>query len=125
MKNILLLLSLALTTACVVLPEEEPLPSYVATSPTRTIAEVQSAFTRNKDRFKDLFLRMGAHSGKLYASITIEPDGTVSGCQAVASDFSPVVTEAALVLIKKMQFGARAVPVYTIPDYPIIYAVGR
>ncbi|MDP3859492.1 MAG: hypothetical protein Q8Q73_17185 [Stagnimonas sp.] len=121
MKHIYCLLLAALLTACASGPVQDPLPAYVATSPTRTLAEVQHGFKQGKDQFTKLFISNHVPSGTLYVALTIEPNGSVSDCHAVASDFSPSVTDAVMGLVRTLQFGSRQVPSYSMPDYPIIY----
>lgn len=115
------LLMFALLTACTTSPVEEALPAYVATSPTRTIAEINAAFRQQKDPLRKLFAGQQSEPGTLYVAFTVEPDGSVSNCRAVASDFSRAVTGTILEMVRGMQFGARNVPSYSMPDYPIKY----
>jgi hypothetical protein len=120
-KKIYCLLLVALIAGCAVQPSDQSLPAYVASSPTRTIAEIQHTFKRDEEQFKNLFINKKAKDGKIYVAFTIEPDGSVSESHAIESSFPPAISEAVLTLVRGMRFGARRVPSYFMPDYPITY----
>ena len=89
----------------------------------RTLLEVQEGFDKAKANISQAF---DAHAnlppGKIVVSFTIQPDGTVSECHVVSSTFSDVVVESAVVNeVKKVTFGARNVPPFSYPNYPILY----
>jgi len=92
--------------------------------PARSLAEIQQAFDRSKMAFFKAFVRQadkhGLGPGKIVVSITISPDGTVKDCHVVSSTYGEkAVNEAIVAEVKKLNFGARDVPEFTYPDYPI------
>jgi outer membrane biosynthesis protein TonB len=95
-----------------------------AVSPSRSLAEIQQTFDKNKRPFFNLFHsyarkeRVGA--GKIEVSITIAPDGTVTDCHIVSTAYdSHSLNEAVVAEVKKLNFGARNVPEFTYSRYPI------
>jgi protein TonB len=63
---------------------------------------------------------MGA--GKIVVSLTIAPDGSVTDCKLVSSSFGDPGLEGKIVQrVKLLNFGAKDVPVFTYPNYPINY----
>jgi periplasmic protein TonB len=91
----------------------------------RTLEEIQAAFDRNKGAFYVLYNRqqrsnpsMGA--GKIVVSLTIAPDGSVTDCRLVSSTFGDPDFEAKVIArVRLINFGAKAVPPFTYPNYPI------
>lgn len=91
----------------------------------RTLEEIQLTFDRSKAAFYAIFNRamrenpnMGA--GKVVVSLTIAPDGSVTDCKLVSSSFADPELESKVVQrVKLLNFGAKDVPVFTYPNYPI------
>ena len=93
----------------------------------RSLQELQLAFDRSQAAFASIFNRSaretpGMGSGRIVLSLTIAPDGSVMQCQIVSSSFAnPDLEQKILQRVKLMNFGARDVPVYTYPQYPLIF----
>lgn len=93
----------------------------------RSLEDIQLGFDRSKHAFNAVFSRAarestGLRAGRLVVSLTVAPDGSVTRCELVSSAFSDPALEARLLrLIRQMNFGARNVPSYTVPRYPIDY----
>lgn len=93
----------------------------------RSLEDIQLGFDRSKHAFNAVFSRAarestGLRAGRLVVSLTVAPDGSVTRCELVSSAFSDPALEARLLrLIRQMNFGAREVPSYTVPRYPIDY----
>lgn len=93
----------------------------------RSLEDIQLGFDRSKHAFNAVFSRAarestGLRAGRLVVSLTVAPDGSVTRCELVSSAFSDPALEARLLrLIRQMNFGARDVPSYTVPRYPIDY----
>lgn len=90
----------------------------------RSLREIQLVFDRNKGAFYALYnraLRRNPNEqGKIVVSLTIAPDGHVSECHMVYSTMGDSTLEREVVTrVKMMNFGARAVPPFTYPNYPI------
>jgi protein TonB len=91
----------------------------------RTLEEIQLTFDRNKGAFYAIFNRamrqnpnLGA--GKIVVSITIAPDGSVTACKLVSSSFNDPELERKIVQrVQLLNFGAKSVPPFTYPNYPI------
>ncbi|MGH8460954.1 MAG: TonB family protein [Stenotrophobium sp.] len=91
----------------------------------RTLEEIQLTFDRSKAAFYAIFNRamrenanMGA--GKIVVSLTIAPDGSVTDCKLVSSTFGDAALENKVVeRVKLLNFGAKDVPAFTYPNYPI------
>lgn len=91
----------------------------------RTLEEIQLTFDRNKGAFYAIFNRamrdnpnLGA--GKIVVSLTIAPDGSVVDCKMVSSTFNDADLERKVVQrVMLLNFGPKAVPTYTYPNYPI------
>lgn len=91
----------------------------------RTLEEIQLTFDRNKGAFYAIFNRamrdnpnLGA--GKIVVSITIAPSGAVTDCKLVSSTFNDLDLERKVIQrVLLLNFGAKAVPPYTYPNYPI------
>jgi TonB family protein len=92
---------------------------------SRSLQELQLAFDRSKSSFSSIFNRAaretpGMDAGKIVLSLTIAPDGTVSSCRVVSSSFNDAALEEKIVQrVRLMNFGARNVPAYTYPNYPM------
>ena len=91
----------------------------------RTLEEIQLTFDRNKGAFYAIFNRamrdnpnLGA--GKIVVSITIAPSGGVTDCKLVSSTFNdPDLERKVIQRVMLLNFGAKAVPEFTYPNYPI------
>ena len=92
---------------------------------SRSLQELQLAFDRSKSSFSSIFNRAaretpGMDAGKIVLSLTIAPDGSVSRCDVVSSSFNDAALEEKIVQrVKLMNFGAKNVPAYTYPNYPM------
>ncbi len=92
----------------------------------RSLGEIQEVFDRNKGAFYALYNRAlrdkPGIKGKIVVNLTIEPDGSVSRCELVSSELGDPDLERKLILrVQQMNFGAKAVPRYTYPNYPIFF----
>ncbi|HVT36170.1 MAG TPA: AgmX/PglI C-terminal domain-containing protein, partial [Nevskiaceae bacterium] len=91
----------------------------------RTLEEIQLAFDRAKSAFYIIFDRAARNNpnittGKIVVSLTIAPDGQVTDCHVVSSTFGDPDLENKIVQrVKLINFGAKDVPVFTYPNYPI------
>ncbi|TAM11396.1 MAG: TonB family protein [Nevskiaceae bacterium] len=90
----------------------------------RTLSEIQQVFDRNKAAFYALYnaaLRRNPNEqGKIVVSLTIAPNGRVTDCHVVYNNMGDKTLEAQVVArVKMLDFGAKAVPVFTYPNYPI------
>lgn len=91
----------------------------------RTLEEIQLTFDRNKGAFYAIFTRAmrdnpNIGAGKIVVSITIQPDGSVSNCTLVSSSFGdPELEQKVISRVLLLNFGPKAVPVFTYPNYPI------
>jgi outer membrane biosynthesis protein TonB len=97
------------------------------TSPaaSRSLQELQLTFDRSKNAFSSIFNRAARENpameaGKIVVSLTIAPDGSVTRCDVVSSSFSdPDLEQKILQRVKLLNFGAKNVPPYTYPNYPL------
>ena len=94
--------------------------------PSRSLEEIQLVFDRNKSALISLYNRarreMADMQGKMVVRLTIEPDGSVSACTMVSSELgNPELERKILARIQLFNFGTKAVPRYTYPNYPIIF----
>lgn len=93
----------------------------------RTLEEIQLTFDRNKGAFSSIFNRAsressGLGAGKIVVSLTIAPDGSVTDCRLVSSTFNdPDLERKVIQRVLLMNFGAKSVPPFTYPNYPINY----
>ncbi|MDN5872997.1 MAG: AgmX/PglI C-terminal domain-containing protein [Sinobacteraceae bacterium] len=90
----------------------------------RTLREIQLVFDRNKSSFYALYNRAlrrnPSESGKIVVSLTIASDGHVSECHVVYSNMGDAKLEKqVLTRVKMLNFGAKDVPSFTYPNYPI------
>jgi outer membrane biosynthesis protein TonB len=94
---------------------------------SRSLQDLQLAFDRNKSSFFSIFNRAaretpGMESGKIVMSLTIAPDGSVTRCDIVSSSFNDAALEEKIVQrVRLMNFGAKNVPAYTYPNYPMVF----
>lgn len=94
--------------------------------PARSLEEIQLVFDRNNSALSSLYNRARRDKpdmqGKMVIRLTIEPDGSVSACSLVSSELgNPELERKILARIQLFNFGAKAVPSYTYPNYPIIF----
>jgi TonB family protein len=95
--------------------------------PVRSLEEIQKVFDRNKGAFYAIFNRAARQNaaigaGKIVISLTIAPDGSVTRCSLVSSTFGDSDLERKIVeRVKLLNFGAKPVPPFTYPNYPINY----
>lgn len=93
----------------------------------RTLEEIQLTFDRAKSAFYSIFDRASRAnpnigSGKIVVSLTIAPDGSVTDCKLVSSTFGdPDLENKVVQRVKLLNFGAKNVPTFTYPNYPINY----
>lgn len=93
----------------------------------RTLEEIQLAFDRAKSAFYIIFDRAARANpnittGKIVVSLTIAPDGSVTDCHVVSSTFGdPDLENKVVQRVKLLNFGAKDVPTFTYPNYPINY----
>lgn len=97
----------------------------------RSRAEIQEVFDRNKGAISAIFTRAQranpdmANSGKITFSLTIAPNGSVTGVSIVSSSFhDPELERQIIERVKLMNFGAKNVPTFTDPNYPLTYISG-
>lgn len=94
--------------------------------PSRSLEEIQLVFDRNKSALISMYNRARRETpdmqGKMVVKLTIEPDGSVSACSLVSSELNNADLERKIVArILLFNFGAKAVPSFTYPNYPIIF----
>lgn len=91
----------------------------------RGLEEIQLAFDRSKSAFNAIFSRAaretpGMGAGRVVVSLTIAPDGSVTRCELVSGGFdNPDLEQKILQRVRLLNFGAKDVPPYTYPNYPI------
>jgi len=91
----------------------------------RTLEEIQLTFDRNKGAFYSIFNRAmrenpGLGAGKIVVSLTIAPNGAVTDCKLVSSTFNdPDLERKVMQRVLLLNFGAKDVPPFTYPNYPI------
>lgn len=95
----------------------------------RTIDELQLVFDRNKGALYTIFNRAlrddPSLRGKMVLDITIAPDGSVSRLTLVSSELGNADLEHKILeRIKLINFGAKAVPPFNYPNYPIVFQPG-
>ncbi|HET8881979.1 MAG TPA: AgmX/PglI C-terminal domain-containing protein [Solimonas sp.] len=91
----------------------------------RTLEEIQLTFDRSKGAFYAIFNRAmredpNIGSGKIVVSLTIAPNGSVTDCKVVSSTFNnPELERKVVARVLLLNFGAKDVPPFTFPNYPI------
>jgi TonB family protein len=91
----------------------------------RSLEEIQLTFDRSKSSFFAIFNRAaresaGMSAGRIIVNLTIAPDGSVIGCDLVSSSFgNQTLEQKVLQRVRMLNFGARDVPVFNYPNYPI------
>lgn len=91
----------------------------------RGLEEIQLGFDRSKSSLNAIFSRaaretVGMGAGRIVVSLSIAPDGSVTRCELVSSSFAnPALEQKLLARIRQMNFGAKDVPPFTYPNYPI------
>jgi len=94
--------------------------------PGRTDEEINAAFDRAKGAFNAIYTRAArenaslASAGVIVVSFTIQPDGSVTNCKLVSSTFAdPELANKVVQRASLLNFGAKAVPPFSVPHYPI------
>lgn len=92
----------------------------------RTLEEIQLVFDRNKASFYSMFNRALRDNpdlrGKVVVKLTIAPSGAVTSCELVSSELGDADLERKVVQrVLLLNFGAKNVPEYTYPNYPIVF----
>jgi len=91
----------------------------------RGLEDIQLGFDRSKSSLNAIFSRaaretVGMGAGRIVVSLSIAPDGSVTRCELVSSSFAnPALEQKLLARIRLMNFGAKDVPLFTYPNYPI------
>lgn len=91
----------------------------------RGLEDIQLGFDRSKSSLNAIFSRaaretVGMGAGRIVVSLSIAPDGSVIRCELVSSSFgNPALEQKLLARIRQMNFGARDVPLFNYPNYPI------
>lgn len=91
----------------------------------RTLEEIQLVFDRNKGAITAIYNRAARDNpnlgaGKIVISLTIAPSGAVTDCKLVSSTFNdPDLERKIIQRVMLMNFGAKSVPSFTYPNYPI------
>jgi protein TonB len=91
----------------------------------RTLDEIQLTFDRSKAAFYSIYQRELRDKpdvrGKIVISLTIAPNGSVTAAQLVSSELGdPELEDKILQRVKLLNFGAKNVPSFTYPNYPIV-----
>ena len=93
----------------------------------RSFEQIQKVFDGAQGSFYAIFNRAardnpGIGAGKIIVDLTIAPDGSVTDCKLVSSTFGDDELEKKILArVRLLNFGARAVPVFHYPNYPINY----
>lgn len=92
----------------------------------RTLEEIQLVFDRNKASFYSMFNRALRDNpdlrGKVVVKLTIAPNGSVTACTLVTSELGdPDLERKVIQRVMLLNFGAKSVPEYTYPNYPIVF----
>ncbi|MGQ0528850.1 MAG: TonB family protein [Panacagrimonas sp.] len=92
----------------------------------RTLEEIQLVFDRNKAAFYAMFNRALRDNpdlrGKVVVRLTIAPNGSVTACELVSSELGdPDLEQKVIQRVKLLNFGAKNVPEFTYPNYPIVF----
>lgn len=92
----------------------------------RTLEEIQLVFDRNKASFYSMFNRALRENpdlrGKVVVKLTIAPNGSVTACELVSSELGdPDLEQKVVQRVKLLNFGAKNVPEFTYPNYPIVF----
>jgi periplasmic protein TonB len=92
----------------------------------RTLEEIQLAFDRAKVSFYVIYNRAMrtnpnlSAGGKIVLSLTIAPNGTVTDCRVVSSDFrDPEFERRVVQRVLLLKFDPKDVPPFTYPNYPL------
>lgn len=121
----IVVLATLLISACVAPPVRT-----FAGAPTRVLEEIQYGFERDEPRIRAVFNRYlwqkpNAEGGKIVVSVVIAPDGSVPDARIVSSTFADAdLEQAILAAVRQVKFGARDVPVFTFPNYPLTFSAG-
>lgn len=93
----------------------------------RSFEQIQRVFDAAQSSFYAIFNRAARDNpaigaGKIIVDLTIAPDGTVTDCKLVSSTFGDDELEKKILArVRLLNFGAKAVPVFHYPNYPINY----
>ncbi|MGQ0697318.1 MAG: AgmX/PglI C-terminal domain-containing protein [Panacagrimonas sp.] len=92
----------------------------------RTLEEIQLVFDRNKASFYSMFNRALRDNpelrGKVVVKLTIAPNGSVTACELVTSELGdPELERKVVQRVLLLNFGAKNVPEFTYPNYPIVF----
>ncbi len=93
----------------------------------RSFEQIQRVFDASLGSFYAIFNRAARENpaigaGKIIVDLTIAPDGTVTDCKMVSSTFGDEELEKKIIArVRLLNFGAKAVPVFHYPNYPINY----
>lgn len=92
----------------------------------RTLEEIQLVFDRNKASFYSMFNRALRDNpdlrGKVVVKLTIAPSGAVTACELVSSELGdPDLERKVVQRVLLLNFGAKNVPEFTYPNYPIVF----
>ena len=94
---------------------------------SRSLAEIQEVFDRNKAPMVAIYNHsarqtLGMDSGKIVLNLLIAPDGSVTSCTIVSSSFNNTELEQKILArVRMLNFGAKNVPPFDYPDYPISF----
>ncbi len=93
----------------------------------RTAEELQLTFDRNKAAFYSLYTRALRDNpelkGKVILSLTIAPSGAVTACEITSSELGDPELEAKIrQRVMLLNFGAKNVPPFTYPNYPLFFS---
>lgn len=94
---------------------------------TRSLAEIQEVFDRNKGPMVSIYNRSarqtaGMESGRIVLDLLIAPDGSVTRCSIVSSSFNNAELEQKILArVRVLNFGAKPVPPFSYPNYPISF----
>ena len=94
---------------------------------SRSLAEIQEVFDRNKSPMVAIYNHSarqtpGMDSGRIVLSLLIAPDGSVTQCAIVSSSFNNAELEQKILArVRMLNFGAKNVPPFSYPNYPISF----
>lgn len=88
---------------------------------TRELGDVLNGFRARAADFRNLFERSSrGETGRVLVQLTIAPEGRVTACEIVTTDFTSAEYNAAVLeLVASVTFAARDVEPFTLPNYPL------
>lgn len=91
---------------------------------SRTLEEIQLTFDRAQGSFYAMYIRALRESpglsGKVVISLTIAPSGKVTSAEIASSELGdPELEKKIIARVMLLDFGAKDVPPFTYPNYPI------